>query len=246
MNELDFVYILGSGSKWFNNEIRYSLRSLKNVNHGQIFIVGKCPHWARNVNHIEAVDCFENKLMNAIHKIRMACMDERISEKFVLMNDDFMFLIQTPKILDYTLGNIRTAIENHSTQGGYYFNALGNTRDLLQAAGITDPINYEVHYPIVFEKRKFLEMTDAIQWDKTGYLFRSIYGNIYGLGKKQRKDTKIYSIDELPRFTGSDLISTSDKVVLFHKFQKFIEEKFPEVSQYEDPEGAPQKRILYG
>lgn len=244
-SEIDFVYILGSGSKWFNNEIRYSLRSLKYVKHGKVFIVGNFPDWIRNAIHIPAVDSYEHKLKNAIHKIRTACKDPRVSEKFVLMNDDFIFLRPHPQIIDYTLGTIRTAIENHSTKEGYYFNALGSTRDVLQQAGIDDPINYEVHYPIVFEKKKFLAMTDALAWDEMGYLFRSIYGNIYGLGNRKREDTKIYSIKDLSQFTDKDLISTSDRVVLFHQFQKFIEKKFPEPSQYEDPEGAPQSRIIY-
>ena len=41
---MDIVYILGNGSKFNNEEIRYSLRSLeKFVNFDRVFIVGECP-----------------------------------------------------------------------------------------------------------------------------------------------------------------------------------------------------------
>jgi hypothetical protein len=219
---------------------------LKFVKHGEVFIVGECPDWIRNAIHIEAVDSFEHKLKNAIHKIRMACMDSRISEKFVLMNDDFIFLKPTERIPDYILGPMTRAIADHSTKDGYYYHAFKKTLTLLQEAGFNSPANYEVHYPIVIEKKKFLRMTDSIDWAEHGYLFRSVYGNIFNLGQQKRSDPKIYSVKELDTFKGSDIISTSDRVVLFYQFQKFVEDIFPNPCQYEDRDSAPQKRILYG
>ncbi|HOB90281.1 MAG TPA: hypothetical protein PKG74_03065 [Candidatus Colwellbacteria bacterium] len=239
---MDIVYILGRGSKWQNNELRFSLRSIvKNFRHGKVWIIGEFPKWLRNCEHVAALDPYDNKLSNAIFKIRTACRTPEISERFVLMNDDFYFLRKIDSIQAFTLGTMSKAILEHKTQAGYYFHAFRETRNLLQAAGHQEPANYEVHYPIVFEKKKFLAATDALEWETTLCLFRSIYGNTFNIGNKKRIDTKVYDISELSKLTEGDLLSSSDRVVLRPKFQKFIYEKFPDPSQYEDPKSDPGK-----
>ena len=241
--KIDLLYILGRGSKWQNNEIRFSLRSVeKNLRDvGRIFIIGECPRFLRNVIHIPAVDGFENKQMNAIFKIREACRTFDLSEEFVLMNDDFFFLKHTTRIQPHILGTLREAVRDHSTKAGYYFQALRQTLDLLQAAGHEDPLDYEAHVPMILEKQKFLEITDAVEWAEVGYCFRSIYGNTYGLGGKKRKDTKVHRIEQLEELSNGDILSTADRVVLRPEFQRFIYNAFPHPSKYEDPETDPGK-----
>jgi len=236
--KMDLVYILGSGSRWQNNEIRFSLRSVEAyLKHGagRIFIVGSKPDWMQNVIHIEALDGYDNKLKNAVHKLREACFDSRLSDEFILMNDDFFFLKPADHIPLYTLGSINEMIVNHSTKGGYYYEAMHTTRTVLQEAGITDPISYEVHFPMVLKKDLFLKMTDSIKWEETGYLFRSIYGNVYNLGGKRRRDCKAYSFNDFKILsTKSELLSTSDHVALCPQFQEWMRKKYPKPSQYEN------------
>lgn len=241
------VYILGNGSRWQDNEIRFSLRSLqKYVPHNRVFVVGERPAWLQNIEHIPAIDGFEKhtaarKLKNAIHKIRTACLHPDVGEKFVLMNDDFFFLRNVSCIETVHLGPINEAIREHSTKDGYYYAAMIETRDLLNASGFEVPMNYEAHYPMVIEKRKFLKMSESITWHDTGYLFRSIYGNVFGIGGKKRPaDTKLYFASDLKLLASGDFISTSDRVALSPQFQKFIKERFPEPSRYEDPETTPE------
>lgn len=241
----DILYLLRDReSKWNDGELRFSLRSLKNFPHGRVFIAsGRRPEWLTGVEFVDAADSYENKLANAVFKIRTACRDPRISEKFVLMNDDFFFLRGTPKLEPYTLitkGKSETLAameEEHATKAGYYFAATTRTRRLLQDAGITRPLSYEMHYPIELEKEKFLAATDTLDWEEHGYLFRSVYGNTYGLPSRPRADFKTFTTDALERKT--EFLSISDKVALFARFQKFIFERFPEPSPYELPESAP-------
>ena len=49
---IDIVYALGSGSKWDNNELRYSLRSLEKnfLDLRNIYIVGTFPHFLQDPN----------------------------------------------------------------------------------------------------------------------------------------------------------------------------------------------------
>jgi hypothetical protein len=85
---MDVVYIL---REWYSDclELRYSLRSLENIEHWKVFFIWWCPWWAKNIVHIKAADPYQVKSLNALHKIKIACSDERISDDFILMNDDF-------------------------------------------------------------------------------------------------------------------------------------------------------------
>lgn len=238
----DVVYILGNGSKWNDNELRYSLRSLdKHFEHDRVFIVGECPDWLQNVIHIEAVDSFPysdgGKMRNAIRKIRTACKDGRISDSFVLMNDDFYFLKDTPEILPYTLGTIQETLDRHTTKKGYYYNALKGTMHFLQRHGIKEPMSYGAHYPIVYDRQKFLRMTNGVDFSTVAYSWRTIYGNFFRIGSVERKDTKIHSeatMNEfLDRADPGDFLSSSDDVVLRPAFQEWLDNRFPQQSQYE-------------
>lgn len=235
----DLLYILGRGSKWRNNEIRFSLRSVeKNLPHARIFIVGERPKFLKNIVHIPAIDPYDNKLANAVFKLRAACREIDLSEKFILMNDDFFILRATNKIEASILGTMQDAILNHKTKAGYYYQAFRKTKDLLVATGIERPLDYEVHAPMIIEKQKFLEMTDSIEWEE-GYLFRSIYGNLYEVGGKKRIDTKVHDIVFLKKLSEGSILSTADRVVLRPEFQRFIYKSFPHPSRYEDPQTDP-------
>lgn len=232
---LDFVYILGHGSRWNDGELRYSLRSLcEHVPHRRVIVVGCRPAWLKNVLHIPAADDQDNKLKNAIQKIRIACQTEGISDDFVLMNDDFFILKPHDQIEIFNNGTLQTMEAEHKTKAGYYFNAIQSTLQLLRFSDIPEPLNYEHHRPIVFNKTKFLQLTDSITWREKLYLFRSIYGNIYKVPSIYRKDCKIFSANSLSRFDGGDIISTDNPVVLSKKFRVWINNKFPKKSKYEN------------
>lgn len=239
---MDIVYILGNGSRWNNNELRYSLRSLeKHFPHRNIFIVGEFPYWLRNVNHIDVNDAFPysdgGKLRNAVRKIRAACKDERISDQFVLMNDDFFFLENATEIKPYSLGTMQNTIDRHVTHKGYYYEALVRTKRYLQNCGIENPTCYAIHYPIVYDKKKFLEMTDGLDLMQAGYAIRTIYGNLFNIGKVERKDVKISSESALMDFLQAedkgDFLSTGDGIALHSRFQEWIDFRFPDQSKYE-------------
>jgi len=234
MEKTDLVYILRP-SAWRDNEIRYSLRSVqKNMDcAGRVFIVGHRPRFISDqVTHIPAEDPYNNKLRNAVHKIRIACADPRVSEKFVLMNDDFFFLKRHEEIPFYNRGRLTVMIKKHETRAGYYFKALRTTCEMLENMGVKDPKDFEVHCPIVLDKTNFLRITGEIGNDD-GYVFRSAYANLMGMKGKYRRDVKNRSNFKVEDISRLDILSTDDKVVLTARFQKFIRRRFPERSKYE-------------
>lgn len=238
---MDVVYILGTGSKWNDNEIRYSLRSLeKHFPHGRVFIVGELPTWLRNVTHLNVGDqqpaTAGNKLRNALKKIRAACEHDEISDQFVLMNDNFFFLKDTQEILPYSLGTIQQTLDAHRTKKGYYYDALVRTQKFLQEKGIAHPISYGVHYPFVYDKKKFLEMTGEVETVGRELSLRTIYGNVFQIGSVERTDTKVDSFDELRedlQYGAGDFLSINDSLARYTRFQQWIDERFPTQSKYE-------------
>lgn len=189
--KLDLVYILGTGSHWQNNEIRYSLRSVeKYLPHARVFIVGYKPRWAKNVVHIDCRDPYRNKLQNSIYKTIRAAKDERIGERFVLMNDDFYFLKKVDRVKVFYRGTMAGSIKAHPNKCGYYFEAMRRTYAMLKEAGISDPKDYAVHYPMALEKKKIRKLASRFDYRKDGYLFRTVYANFYRLGGYPRNDAK--------------------------------------------------------
>ena len=232
----DIVYILGKGSKWGNREIRYSLRSLSKLNsYGKVFIVGACPSWIneKKIIHIPAEDRHANKLKNAIEKILFACRDSRVSDDFILMNDDFLFLRKTDEINTYDKGSLESAERDHKTQSGYYFSAIRTTRRILSDIGVKGEVDFEVHYPMVLNKAKFIKTISKIDYLTIPFLFRSVYGNMNKVESKYIDDPKLYSLADFKKFKDGNFISTDNNVVLEKEFQKWIKRKFPGQSPYE-------------
>jgi len=238
--KIDVVYILRNTSKWQNNEIRYSLRSIeKNAKDiaGKVFLIGFCPKFidTNELVHIVANDPYANKLRNAIYKIKIACHDPRVSEKFMLMNDDFFIMRKMEYVQNYSKGSLRHSEKRHRTKAGYYFKAIKETRKSLREIGIESPIDYETHTPIMIEKKKFIALENRFNMMGHAHLFRSVYCNVLGITGKDRRDVKIYWRDsaDIEKIKKLDILSTDDKVVMDVQMQKFLKRRFSNPSKYE-------------
>lgn len=226
----DIVYILGTDSRWRNNEIRYSLRSLKNIEHGKVFIVGHKPLWLTDqAIHISAEDEYDNKLKNSLTKQIIAAKDPRIGDRFILMNDDF-FIMEPTSIVPMHGGDLKAKMVHHETHGGYYYRALRLAYDIIRLMGTKNPKDYELHVPIMYEKKKFLDLASRIDPSIAGYLMRSIYGNFWKIGGGKTQDVKVYVNWQ---WNGGTFLSTDDTVTRRDEFRRWINAKFPEPSIYE-------------
>jgi hypothetical protein len=240
MEKTDIVYILANASKWQNSELKYSLRSMeKNMDMpiGRIFIVGYLPKFVetREVDHIDVQDNYTNKLRNAARKIKGACNDRRVSENFILMNDDFFIMKKVSEIKYWSKGSLKGSMTRHRTKKGYYYTAIKQTKELLESQGIENPTDYEIHAPIIIEKKKFLKIDKKLNLEEKGLLFRSIYGNLTGAKRDVVPDIKIFNIGAkgMEKYKDYKIISTGNKVVLDPKFQRWIMGKFKKISKYE-------------
>ena len=88
---IDILYIKGAKSPNNDDELRYSLRSLKFVrDKGRVFITGNRPDFVQNIIHIPCDD-IGCRMINHWWKVTQTILQTDISDDFVLMYDDIFF-----------------------------------------------------------------------------------------------------------------------------------------------------------
>lgn len=177
---MDIVYMLKVDPENDTEELRYSLRSLRNIPHGRVFIVGEKPEWVNNITHIPVTQNL-TKGENVAKNMRAAAESPEISEDFILMNDDFFFMKKLDALPAMNFGRMADVIDMYDRrypEGSDYISNMKNLYALLKEMGYANPISYELHAPMVFNKQKLLRMFT----DTKGrfYQARSYYGNLYG------------------------------------------------------------------
>jgi hypothetical protein len=230
---MDIVYPLGTESKEANMEIRYSLRSIQKniVGAGNVFVVGTLPKFLKDVIHIPMDDVPgpSNKELSIMKKIYTACKDKRLSNKFLMMNDDHFF--NRPYHIE-KIPNWKWKHLDVGTREGYRL-SVGNTVDVL-GGGMQD--NYDVHTPIIYDKKKFIKTMDEFDWSVfRGYVIKSLYANYNKLKGEELPDLKInrnlsknhiYTLIDRPVFSVGEW-----GLNIFMK--QILEELYPQKSRWE-------------
>lgn len=207
--------------------LRFSLRSLQNIKHDRVFIVGDKPGWIQNVEYIRYPDAFKRASLNTWYKLLKVCRSN-VSQKFILMDDDYMIMKPTVEIPYYSRGTIEEVIRNHKSRTEFYYD-LKKTGKIFSHAICFN----KVHCPIIYDKKKVLELPK--KYNFKGTLHKSLYGNHYKCDPTPAGECKARSwksfIAKLKR--GDRFVSTSPKVEGNPEFKKVMLKKFPEKSCYE-------------
>ena len=216
---MDYVYICRDGE---NEELRYSLRSIeKNMPEGRVWLIGNRPRWY--IGDLVYVKDVGGKFENIRNCTKVASEHSEISDNFVLMNDDFFALNKILTIPTLHGGLLIDKIERYKELGmaSKYIKLLELTYKQLVSSGIKDPIDYDIHVPMIMNKNKLRESLDV------AYFPRSAYGNFANIGGEEITDVKIYGSEKRKVSRDSNFISTEDKSfislrksVLMHDFSK--------------------------
>lgn len=209
-------------------ELKYVLRSLKNIKHRLVFICGDKPTWVS-----DDVICLTKDRygVNAQHdselNLRLALMDNRLSTEFILMADDIFILNKINDLPDYYTGTINEAIrEKSGARFITYCQALQRTKEFIKCK---DPGSFELHVPAIMQKYLRSDVSNEvlpILERGITILPRSIYYNRYCTRPVQRKDVKLY--DSKSGQLSGDFLSTDDGEIPEQIFKMF-----PEKSKYE-------------
>lgn len=197
------------------NELRYSLRTLANVPHGRVVVAGWKPEWVTNVVYLPTVQRL-SKFANALQNLQVAL--PHVSEEFILMNDDFYILQPLEKI---------PTLYRETWDVPVIRDAKNSVVRLLEKHGITDPVSYELHAPMVFNRDLLQQTFETAKGVFIAGYQRTLYGNLNRIGGIAVPDVKGRTIPE-----GAMFVSTSE-----HTFQGAVGQQlrnlFPDPSPYE-------------
>lgn len=233
---MDALYILGNGSIFNNEELRYSMRTLEKHVHGidRVVIVGENPGFlSSEVAYHPLRDVNGNKEYRISQKIFTACREGWVSEKFFFLNDDFFFLknIDAYNYPNYYKGSL------WPTGNGAYQQALKDTANYLSSLG-RSTYHFDVHTPIVYDREKFLELDPHFEQSKRtqyGFVVKSLYGNIYQLPRTRYRDCKLNRLKELQdyeRILKTNIFSCSD-IGWRRGVAQYVKRTNPNPSKYE-------------
>ena len=227
---MDVVYICRYGK---NEELRYSIRSVvANLLHDEIWVVGGKPNWYSG-NYIP-VPRQTNKYAHGRANLKAICESPDISERFVLMNDDFFIMRKMSQIPPLHGGPLTEKIalyEQFAPKGKFLAN-LFESLSVLANRGCHTAWDYAIHVPMVMEKKKLAKI---LQYPGS---VRTNYGNIYKVGGKRIEDVKVHTrkpngpepFDYLKK--ESDFLSTADNT--FNRLRAHVlRRRFPNRTSYE-------------
>lgn len=234
---MDIVYLVKPEK--LNLELLYSLRSLKNIEHDRVFFVGNMPIGINKENIIYIPTEQNNtKYKNTTNNLLTACKDDRISENFIMMNDDFFIMKKiNENDLNLNRGYMKDMIQcyiNKYPQNTAYNEGAQDTLDLLKKMNIDNPLSFELHIPMIINKKNFIKMMSMPSVINIPVLHkRSLYGNLFMKNTITTEDVKIidnYKIAD----KNCNFLSTMDSTFKRGKVGIYIRSIFNEKCKYED------------
>ena len=234
--DLDVVYFVKD--TYTNEELVYSLRSLeRNFSYRRLFIYGGLPQGIKP----DVYRRFNYKLDTKWDRVRAmyrdACLDDELSDDFVLFNDDFFVMRKTEKLAPMyrcTMDeHISLLKQRYAGMASSYAKVLEKAQNMLKMAnkGYSEVLSYELHIPMIFNKHKLLEVMGAFP---EAHALRTIYGNYFQIGGKQADDVNVFSPRQ--KFSKFTQFLSSDDIVWHERndFNDYIRNKFDKPSRYEE------------
>lgn len=210
----------------YNEELRYSLRSLSNIPHDKVWIIGDKPSWVTNVNFVPGNRRGE-RWWNAFDNVKLAA-NSGIAEQTLMFNDDFFVMNPVGTVPVGWLSIFKAPPKNDSPRR----ESLRYTERFLASHGIKPMKLYTSHTPLPVEASKLAELMNSIdeniEWPPT---WRSLYGNYWQIGGTRIDDVKILSNKQ--EWSGTDFVSTSDVAFKHGAVGQQIRDRFPNKSRYE-------------
>ena len=237
---MDLVYFCRDGD---NEELRYSIRSaVKNLKFDKLWVVGGKPSWYTGP-YIE-VSQKGRKYQNVQDNAHKIFHSPEISDPFIIMNDDFYIVKPVDDVVNFNGGKLldRAILYDSLAPMSRYTQKLFDTHSFLLKSGIQDPLDFELHVPIVINKLGFKKAFN------NKHLWRSLYGNFQHVPSVgMEEDVKVYvdgplifksySIDDLKY----PYLSSDDGSFEF-LYNNILRDMFPEPSIYENSDPIPAVR----
>lgn len=223
----DIVYFVKDTES--NEELRYSLRSLKNFPHRKVWFYGGCPKGLKPDVHIKVNQDQPNKWMNIFKMFKMVCLNDQISKNFWLFNDDFFVMKPVTKGPNYFEGDLyKRVVTLEDKHDGItpYSRQLRYTLQELEGMGCTTK-NYALHVPMLINRNNGQELINIMD----GPMIRCLYGNYFNIGGEEHCDVKIDS--KTKEYKDGEYLSTNDNSFAGLVGQQ-IKDRFKDKCKYEE------------
>lgn len=217
----DVVYLCGPD---VGHELRYSLRSLANLPHDRVWIVGHQPRWVRQVERIPVPQPPRQKWANQEANLRAYCSQRDGTDEFLLFNDDFFVMRPLTSVPVWHRGPIGTILSAYENRRDEFVQRLRTT---AAHVGPDAPSYDSIHTPMLFAKTRMLEVLDTLP---SKALFRTVYGNRHQVGGTAHDDTKVKA--NQPPHDGP-LLSTDDSAFARGPAGTMVRATFTRRSPYE-------------
>lgn len=236
MDKIDIVIPLHDQSKVGYIDLIYTLRSIeKNLsNYRDVYLVGKKPNFIKNVINIPFNQSKndDDKQKNILNKIIYCLNMDEISENILFINDEHFLLSNFDSINfpNYQDGNL----EKQVFKNPYTF-TINNTIRFLESKN-SEIKNFDIHTPIIYNKKKFKEVFESIQLPRFGYGIKSIYGNLAQIKSEYMEDCKIshaLSKEEAEEICKYRKIVSCSDVAIKTGLGEHLKEMFPKKSKFE-------------
>lgn len=214
--------------------------------------------------HVRTGQSYGKPTLNTLRKALDVCKDSALSDDFVYMNDDIfllrnhwgglltaysgprpsspedeprgakLFSVNLPGFPYHYRGTIAEAVESSGKRTGEYDYARKNTLDYLRKRGVKDPLNFECHRPLVFNRLLFTELCAPLLPRMQPCLWSSVYCNLAGVPGVPGTDVKVYNAAALvDESVVRDCVSTENETLLDAAAVAWLQSKFPTPSRYE-------------
>lgn len=228
------MYPLKRGASLLDNaELRLSLRGLYNLEMPlqTLWIFGDRPAWLHGARHVPMEDRGD-KALNLTAKYRAMVDEPELSDPFLLLDDDHIFLKPTREIALHTMGALWTLARQYrgKTHGRYLQAAL----EALTQRGLPSR-NYQIHYPLLIDKGA---LRASLELMKRPMVMGSIYGNILqGPTTEVVADFRINTESDYRRLQDSHFVSFAP-VVQAH-YLSWVQKQLPRPSSWESAPSEP-------
>lgn len=227
---MDVVYVNRDGD---NPELRYSLRTLTNVDHDGVWVFGGAPAWIHpdTVTHRKRIQGGTPYSSTRGH-IQAACSTAEVSDPFLLWNDDFYAMEKVGEVPVYHRGPLEPLLVMYAAMKTPWGKGLRETAKVMEKRGmLAGAMSYDVHLPLVVHKA---EMREALRLAKEVHTdaihLRTLYGAIAGLEGVEHHDPKLMRrSDPFPR--GAWLSSSDD--TFRSTVEPVLRYLFPDKAPYE-------------
>lgn len=240
----DAVYVCRPGE---NPELRISLRSLAQNAAGlyrNVWVVGTVLPWLRNIVPLP-LEPLEDKFENQRQSLRAVVNHPDLSDEFVLLNDDHFITQPLTEWRTYHLGTVFGFLSQlflddpEATNLNEWAHAVLNSALWTQQkAGIEEPLCYEAHIPLLFDKAKVAGVLDEYPTDGffaigetypiTGAAGEGVVGQNTKVGDAGARGMLMVMCSGMP------YVSTEDDVFEVGAVGEWLRNSFPDPCIYEE------------